>query len=154
MENNKEIISDLKGLINILNDGKEGYASASEITQSTELKGLFLNYAAQRSAFAEELKDHLEAHGGESENESGGVLGALHRTWIDIKQALSSKEDSAILGAIETGEKAAIEKFDTVLDDPSTHADHIELLQRQRTAIREALSEIQTYHHRLQNINE
>ncbi|WP_285058492.1 ferritin-like domain-containing protein [Pedobacter ginsengisoli] len=154
MGHNDEIISDLKGLINILNDGKEGYASASETTDSTELKGLFLNYAAQRSAFAEELKTHLAAHGGESENESGGVLGALHRTWIDIKQAFSSKEDSAILGAIETGEKAAIEKFDAVLDDPATHTDHIELLQRQRTAIREALSEIETYHHRIDNLND
>jgi len=154
MENNNEITNDLKGLINILNDGKEGYASASDTTESSELKGVFQTYAAQRSAFAEELKDHLAAHGAESDNESGGVLGALHRTWIDIKQALSSKEDSAILGAIETGEKAALEKFDAVLDHPETHADHIELLQRQRTAIREALSEIQTYHHRLENINE
>lgn len=154
MENNNEVISDLKGLINILNDGKEGYASASDTTDSTELKGLFLNYAAQRSAFAEELKAHLEAHGGQSDHKDGGVLGALHRTWIDIKQAFSSKEDSAILGAIETGEKAAINKFDAVLDDPSTHADHIDLLQHQRTAIREALSEIETYQHRLENLND
>lgn len=153
MENNNEIIGDLKGLVNILNDGKEGYTSAGETTESTELKSLFLTYAAQRAAFAEELKAHLAAHGGESDNESGGVLGALHRTWIDIKQAFSSKEDAAILGAIETGEQAAIDKFDAALDHPETHADHIELLQRQRTAIREALSEIQTYHHRLENIN-
>lgn len=154
MENNSEIIGDLKRLVNILNDGKEGYASAGETTESTELKGLFLNYAAQRAAFAEELKTHLAAHGGESDNESGGVLGALHRTWIDIKQAFSSTEDSAILGAIETGEQAAIDKFDSVLDHPEIHTDHIELLQRQRTAIRKALSEIQTYHHRLENISE
>jgi len=154
MENNNEIISDLKGLVNILNDGKEGYESASETTESVELKSVFLTYAAQRAAFAAELKAHLLQHGGESENEDGGVLGALHRTWIDIKQAFTSKEDTAILGAIETGEKAAIEKFDAVLEHPDTHADHIELLQRQRTGIREALSEIETYHNRLENINQ
>jgi len=154
MENNNEIISDLKGLVNILNDGKEGYQSAAETTESTELKSLFLNFSAQRAAYAAELKAHIAQHGGESENESGGVLGALHRTWIDIKQALTSKEDAAILGAIETGEKAAIEKFDKALEDPSTHADHITLLQKQRTGIREALSEIETYHHRLENLND
>jgi uncharacterized protein (TIGR02284 family) len=154
MENNNEVISDLKGLINILNDGKEGYASASETTESTELKGVFLTYSTQRAAFAEELRAHLHAHGGDSDNENGGVLGALHRTWIDIKQALSSKEDVSILSAIETGEKAAIEKFDAVLDDPSTHADHMELLQKQRTGIREALTEIETYRHRLENLND
>jgi len=154
MEDNKSIISDLKGLINILNDGKEGYQSASEITESIELQGLFLKYSAQRAAFADDLKVHLQKHGGESENETGGILGALHRTWIDIKQALTSKEDVAILNAIETGEKAALEKFDQTLDDPAAHTDHIELLQRQRTGIREALSEIETYRHRLENIDE
>ena len=154
MEDNKSIISDLKGLINILNDGKEGYQSASEITESIELQGLFLKYSAQRAAFADDLKVHLQKHGGDSENETGGILGALHRTWIDIKQALTSKEDVAILNAIETGEKAALNKFDAVLDDPETHSDHLELLQKQRTGIRMALSEIETYRHRLDNMNE
>lgn len=149
METNNEIISDLKGLVNIVNDGKEGYESASEATDSIELKGLFLKYSAQRAGYAMELKDHIAKHGGDSDNEDGGILGVLHRTWIDIKQALSSKEDVAILGAIETGEKAAIEKFDKALDDYESHADHIELLQRQRTGILEALKEIETYHQRL-----
>ncbi|MBB5644911.1 ferritin-like domain-containing protein [Pedobacter cryoconitis] len=149
MESNKEIISDLKGLVNIVNDGKEGYESASETTDSIELKGLFLKYSAQRAGYALELKEHIVQHGGDSENEDGGILGSLHRTWIDIKQALSSKEDAAILGAIETGEKAAIEKFDKCLEDYASHADHIGLLQKQRTGILEALREIETYHQRL-----
>lgn len=149
METNQKVISDLKGLVNIVNDGKEGYASASETTDSGELKSVFLKYAAQRAEFATELKEHIALHGGESENEEGGILGTLHRTWIDIKQALSSKEDAAILGAIETGEKVALEKYDAVLEDYVDHADHIVLLQRQRTGILEALKEIETYHLRL-----
>lgn len=149
METNQEIISDLKGLVNILNDGKEGYASAGEITESGELKAVFLKYSVQRAEYAAELKAHIAAHGGESDNEEGGILGALHRTWIDIKQALSSREDAAILDAIETGEKAAIEKYDKVLEDNTSHMDHLVLLQRQRTGILEALKEIETYHLRL-----
>nr|WP_068890296.1 PA2169 family four-helix-bundle protein [Pedobacter panaciterrae] len=149
METNREIISDLKGLVNIVNDGKEGYASASEATDSGELKAVFLKYSAQRADFADELKQHIAIHGGDSENEQGGLLGVLHRTWIDIKQAITSKEDAAILGAIETGEKAAIEKYDKVLEDYGSHLDHIVLLQRQRTGILEALKEIETYHLRL-----
>jgi len=149
METNQQIISDLKGLINIINDGKEGYASASETTDSIELKAVFLKYSAQRAGYALELKQHIAQHGGDSDNEEGGILGALHRTWIDIKQALSSKEDEAILSAIETGEKAAIEKYDKALEDYTSHADHIVLLQRQRTGILEALKEIETYHLRL-----
>ena len=145
MENDKEIISDLKGLVNIINDGKEGYESAAEATDNPELKALFAKYSAQRAVYAQELKSHIATHGGESTNDEGGVLGALHRTWIDIKQALSSKEDSAILEAVTTGEKAALEKYDSALENYVEHADHIELLRKQRNGIAEALSDIESY---------
>lgn len=149
METNITVINDLKGLVSILNDGKEGYLSASEVTDSIELKDVFLRFASQRIGYAEELKSHIALHGGNSENEEGGLLGILHRTWIDIKQALSSKEDEAILEAIETGEKTAIERYDELIDDEN-HTDHVELLQKQRTGILEALKEIETYHIRLE----
>lgn len=150
METNKKVVEDLKGLVNIVNDGKEGYLSASEVTDSIELKDLFLRLASQRIGYANELKNYITLYGGNSENEEGGILGVLHRTWIDIKQALSSREDEAILTAIETGEKAAIERYDNVLEDDINHADHINMLQRQRTGILEALKEIETYHIRLE----
>ena len=145
-----KVVEDLKSLVNILNDGKEGYLSASEVVNSLELKELFLRMASQRIGYANELKNHIALHGGDSENEDGGILGFLHRTWIDIKQALSSKEDEAILQAVETGEKTALEKYDTVLEDEVTHSDHIGLLQKQRTGILEALKEVETYHIRLE----
>lgn len=143
METNKEIISDLKELLSIVNDGKEGYESSSETTENIELKGVFLKYSAQRAAYAEELRAHIAVHGAEAENESGGVLGALHRTWIDIKEALSSKEDAAVLEAVVTGEKSAIETYDKYISDYVDHADHIELLKKQRAGVAEALVEIE-----------
>jgi len=145
MENDKEIISDLNGLVNIINDGKEGYESAAEATDNPELKALFAKYSAQRAVYAQELKSHIATHGGDSTNEDGGLLGVLHRTWIDIKQSLSSNEDSAILEAVTTGEKAAIEKYDIALKNYEEHADHIDLLQKQRTGIAEALASIESY---------
>lgn len=151
MENNTQIITDLHGLVAIVNDGKEGYQSASEATEKIELQGVFLKYAAQRAAYAEELKSHILIHGGESENESGGILGALHRTWIDIKQALSSKEDVAILEAVVTGEQAALKKYDEVIADRQDHADHLPLLQRQRQGILDALKEAETLLNHRQN---
>lgn len=146
METNRTMITDLKGLVNILNDGKEGYLNASELTENLQLKEMFLRFASQRIGFANELKSHIALHGANSENEEGGILGVLHRTWTDIKQALSSKEDEAILGAVATGERAAIEKYDSVLEDETLHTDHITLLQKQRTGILECLKEVESYH--------
>lgn len=146
MLQNKELISDLRGVIIVLNDGREGYLSATKGVNSVELKNLFFQLAAQREVFAAELQNHIRTHVDHNEHEQGEVLGALHRTWMDIKQSLSSREDDAILSAIETGEKAAIEKFDEVLDQSDLHADHLALLQKQRTGILESLKRIETYH--------
>jgi len=142
MESNREIVRDLKELLAILNDGKAGYETSSEATDKIELKGLFLKFAAQRAFFAQEMKDHIATHGGHAENEKGGVLGAIHRAWIDIKQALSSKEDKAILDAVATGEIAALQTYNRYIADYSDHADHIDLLRRQRDGIQDALQEV------------
>lgn len=144
MKNQEEIVSDLKGLINILNDGKVGYKEAVENVESPNLKSIFLEFSNQRYAYAEELKQHILQHGGESENDEGGVLGALHRAWLDIKDAFTSKNDSAILEAITTGEKAALDKYDEVLKNYENHADHHALLTKQREGIANALAKIES----------
>ncbi len=143
MENNQEIISDLKGLISIINDGREGYLSASESTENLELKAVFLKYVAERKLYEEELKAHIAKHGGDSGNDEGGILGAIHRTWIDIKEALTDKSESALLGAVVTGENAALAKYDSAIKDNELHADHLNLLTTQRNGIAEALKEIE-----------
>lgn len=135
IQQDEQVISDLKELINIDNDGKEGYLSASETTDNPKLKALFLTFSNERAAYAAELKAHILKHGGTSDNESGGILGVLHRAWIDVKQTLSSKEDAAILGAIETGEKAALEKYEKAMEDYAHHADHLQLLKSHRDGI-------------------
>ncbi|MFD0941060.1 PA2169 family four-helix-bundle protein [Pedobacter boryungensis] len=143
MENNQEIISDLKGLISIINDGKEGYMSAADSTDNVELKAVFAKYVAERKLYETELKAHLAKHGAASENDEGGILGAIHRTWIDIKEALTDKSETALLGAVITGEKAALEKYDMTIKDNELHSDHLNLLTSQRNGIAEALKEIE-----------
>jgi len=143
LKTKKEIINDLLEVLQLVNDGKEGYQSAAEATDTPELKALFLKFSGERIVYASELKEHIALHGKEAENESGGILGGLHRTWLTIKQALSSKEDQALLNAITTGEKAAIAKYDELIADVSNHADHLTLLQEQRAGIQAALTEIE-----------
>lgn len=143
MKTNEEIIDDLKGLVKIINDGKEGYESAAETVDAGELKTLFYGLSIERATYEADLKSQISTHGGESENESGGILGAIHRTWIDIKQAFTSNENAAILEAITTGEKAALAKYDDLLAHYTDHAYHYNLLRKQRDGIQEALTKIE-----------
>ncbi|MDN3547835.1 PA2169 family four-helix-bundle protein [Mucilaginibacter aquaedulcis] len=143
LKTKEEVINDLKELLALVNDGREGYLSASEATGNPELKALFAKFSGERIVYAAELKEHIAVHGGEADNEDGGILGGLHRTWLTIKQALSSKEDKAILTAITDGERAAIAKYDEYIADYADHADHLKLLQEQREGISAALSEVE-----------
>ncbi len=144
MKDQQEIVSDLKGLVSILNDGKVGYKEAVDNVESENLKSTFLELSNQRHAYAEELKAHIAQHGGDSDNDEGGVLGALHRAWLDIKEVFSSNEEGAILEAITTGEKAALDKYDEVLEDYRDHADHYALLTNQRQGIASSLAKIES----------
>jgi uncharacterized protein (TIGR02284 family) len=80
LKTKEEVISDLKELLALVNDGREGYQSASEATDNPELKALFAKFSGERIVYAAELKEHIAVHGGEADNEDGGILGGLHRT--------------------------------------------------------------------------
>jgi len=87
LKTKKEVINDLIDILQLVNDGKEGYQTAAESTDTPELKALFLQISGERIVYAAELKEHIALHGEEADNEKGGILGGLHRTWLTIKQA-------------------------------------------------------------------
>lgn len=143
LKSKSEVISDLKNLLVLINDGKEGYQSAADATTSPDLKAFFLKVAGERIVDASELTEHIAVHGGEASNEDGGVLGGLHRGWLAVKEVFSSKDDKAILNGITTGERAALAKYDQCIADYADHADHLDLLKEQREGIAEALKEVE-----------
>ncbi|OKS89685.1 PA2169 family four-helix-bundle protein [Mucilaginibacter polytrichastri] len=44
LKSKAEVIDYIKGLLSVINDGKEGYQSAAEATENTELKALFSKF--------------------------------------------------------------------------------------------------------------
>jgi uncharacterized protein (TIGR02284 family) len=139
-----EVISDLKELLELVNDGKEGYHTAAEATESQELKALFSKLSGERIVYAAELKEHIAKHGAEADNKNGGILGRLHRPWLSIEGPQTSKDHSSLIETIITGEKAVIAKYDELIADFAGHADHMELLKNQREGIQTALAEIES----------
>ncbi|MDF3077555.1 MAG: family four-helix-bundle protein [Sphingobacteriaceae bacterium] len=148
MENQSEkAVSGLKHLLSICNDGKEGYKNAAENVDSADLKALLHTYSIQRAEFASSLKTCIHQCGGDPDNNEGGPLGAIHRAWIDIKTALTSNDNKAVLDACITGEKAAIEAYDNVLEDTSISTETRQLLTTQRTGIQESLRNVEALEH-------
>lgn len=121
---NKNIIKTLNDLVEILRDGQHGYKTAAEDAKSPELAQLFTRYSSQRAEFVSQLQTRLASLGAEPEK-TGSVTGSMHRTWIDLKSALSKNEPHAVLSEAERGEDAAVDAFKKALD-----GDHLDLPTR------------------------
>ena len=143
MKNNTKTITDLKDLVLIVNDGKEGYKVAAEATGDLFLKELFLKLMQERMLFEQELKTALLKLGAVEENEKGGVLGFIHRSWLEIKDALNTRDEAAILNAIKTGEQAALHKYDFYIDHYADNQAELTLLLKHRSGILNALKEVE-----------
>jgi uncharacterized protein (TIGR02284 family) len=112
---NDEVISKLNGLIEICKDGQMGFQEASEGVERTDLKSYFSECSLQRSQFAGELQSLVRTLGGEPDD-SGSIAGSLHRGWINIKAAVTGKDEGSILNECERGEDSAKSAYKDALE--------------------------------------
>lgn len=141
-ETTKEAVSTLEGLISILEDGKLGYTNAAEHVENAAIKTDFLEYARERALFIVELQDEINKLGKSTDTSGGGPLGALHRTWIDIKSSFTGGDTEAIINACITGEEAAIEKYKMALEKNELEFNQIAIVSKQLNNIQITLEKI------------
>src|SRR5688572_16683857 len=113
---NDNVISTLNGLIETCKDGQQGFKTAAEGIKDSSVKSLFVEYSQQRAQFAGELQSEVRNLGGDPEN-TGSVAAALHRGWIDIKSAVTGKDEHAILSECERGEDSAVNTYQDALKE-------------------------------------
>lgn len=141
-ETTTETVKTLEGLISILEDGKLGYTNAAEHVENLAMKADFLDYARERALFIVELQDEINKLGKSTDTSGGGPLGALHRTWIDIKSAFTGGDTESIIKACITGEEAAIEKYKMALEDNNLEHSQVFIVSKQLNSIQNTLSQI------------
>ncbi len=133
---NDDVISTLNNLIETCKDGQNGFQTAAEGVERSDLKSLFYELGQQRSQFAGELQTLVRELGGDPES-TGSTSAAVHRGWINIKSLITGKDETAILNEAERGEdvaKAAYEKA-TKEQLPSNVAS---VVQQQATQVKAA----------------
>lgn len=133
---NDDVISTLNGLIETCKDGQEGFKEAAEGVERSDLKSLFFEFAQQRAQFAGELQTLVQSLGGDPEN-TGSIAGSLHRGWINIKSAVTGKDEAAILNECERGEDSAKNAYMEALES-DLPANVAETVQTQYSSIKAA----------------
>lgn len=142
---NDDVISMLNNLIETCKDGQEGFKAAAEGTQDSALKTLFYNYSQQRSQFAGGLQGEVRRLGGDPEK-TGSVAAAIHRGWIDIKSAVTGKNDTAIINECERGEDSAVSNYRDALES-NLPADVRSIVEQQFTDVKAAHDRIRDMKH-------
>lgn len=121
-------------------DATKGFDKAAENASSSELKNYFSTKSEERQNFATQLKTIVGITGEEIED-SGSLTGTAHRTWMDIKSLFSSDNDESMLEEAITGEKAAVDEYKEILEEPLPLGAK-EVLQRQLARIESGLNRI------------
>jgi len=106
----KDSVAVLNGLIETLKDGELGFQTAASDVTRPDLRQVLTDFSAQRAQFARALQYQVELTGEHPEG-SGSISGTVHRGWIDVKAAVSSRDDLAVLEECERGEDVAVQAF-------------------------------------------
>jgi uncharacterized protein (TIGR02284 family) len=131
-----DLLSTLNGLLETCRDGARGFRSAAEGVADINIRRLLESYAQQRTEFTAELEREVQRLGGDPADH-GHMAGVLHRGWINLKAAVTGKDDHAILGEAERGEDYAVRVYRQALDSGLT-ADLHGVVDRQCMQIQEA----------------
>jgi len=136
MATNDDVISTLNNLIETCKDGQTGFQTAAEGVNNSELKTLFYNYSQQRAQFAGELQNEVLRLGGDPEK-TGSIAASLHRGWINIKSAVTGKDDAAVIAECERGEDSAVSNYKDALKE-KVPADIRSVIEQQYAKVQEA----------------
>lgn len=143
METRKEIIAKLNQLLTRNYDAEKGYKEAAEDVEDPKLKKFFKTYVEQRYRFGHDLKGEIRNLGGDFEKGKGtSVSGDLHRKWMNLKKAIASNSEEAIVEECRKGEMTTWEDYNEALglqDLPPTTSS---LLRDHKTKIDEAVFQL------------
>lgn len=107
---NEETVSVLNDLVSTCVDGVEGFRTATDAVKNNEAKVLFQSRVRVIETSEAELKDAVRRLGGDPAKH-GHAVGSLHRGWVNIKSAVTGKNEEAILAEVIRGEEGAVEHY-------------------------------------------
>lgn len=134
-------ITVLNGLIKTTLDSRKGYREAAESVTSPTFSEMFTEFALDRGTVATQLQAEVTRLGGEPEDDSG-LLAAAHRAFMNLRDAITGRDDKAIIEEVERGEDFIKGKFEAALKDTA-------LAPATLTAITQAYVSVRNGHDRV-----
>ena len=131
-------IRTLNGLIATTIDSVDGYRTSAQDVQNPRFAELFTARASERSSVAEQLRAEVRKLGGNPEDD-GTVLASGHRAFVNLKAAVTGRDDQAIVNEVERGEDHIKAKYEAALKDDT-------LSPQSRTLVETAFASVKSGH--------
>jgi uncharacterized protein (TIGR02284 family) len=142
---NKEAISVLNTLVETCENGQKGFETAAEAVKDVRYKELLRRNSEQRGRFVTELQTEIMRLGGKPEDR-GTAAGAMHRGWIELRTAITSKDEKAVLAECERGEDHAVKAYKDALTKT--------LLENVRAIVARQSTEVQRAHDSMRSLRD
>src|SRR6478752_4678976 len=146
MIGDKDNIATLNTLTATLIDSVEGYRDAAQNTESGRFQELFRQMSNDRSTCVEDLRAEVRRLGGDAEDDQS-TMGSLHQRWLDLKAAITGRDDKAIINEVERGEDYLKAKFEAALKDDDLLGDSRSVVERAYQSVREGHDKVSALKH-------
>jgi uncharacterized protein (TIGR02284 family) len=144
MSNNSHDISTLNSLIATTIDSVDGYTEAAKDSDNSRFSAMFTSRAGERRQVATKLQQEVSRLGGNPEDD-GTVLAGAHRVFLNLKAAVTGKDDKAIVNEVEAGEDHIKAKFEDALEDA-------ELSPQVKAVVRECYGSVKEGHDEMRDL--
>ena len=113
MDNN-DVIDTLNTLIETSRDGDKGFTACADDAKDAALRAYFTICATRCRESVGTLEVLVKQYGGSPE-QSGSMLAPLSRAWLNLRAAISSDSDLAVLEECERAEDTAVHTYQHAL---------------------------------------
>jgi uncharacterized protein (TIGR02284 family) len=132
---NDHDVSVLNSLIETTIDSVDGYRhSAGEATSGTFTE-MFRQRAQERQQIVDRLRDKVRELGGTPEEE-GGLLAKAHRQFLSLRDAVTGRDDKAVIAEVDRGESYLNGKWEAALADTELSVDTQRLIRECYQSVR------------------
>lgn len=132
----ENVLTILHRLMETARDAERGFRTAIAAVNDPAIRRLFAAYAEQRAEFARELAGEVRRLGGTPQRR-GSVAGALHRALLNVRAAVTGRDEVAVLDEAERGEHAALRAYHEALAFRELPADVRSVIARQAARVEE-----------------
>lgn len=128
-------VSTLETLTTTLIDSINGYEDAATNSDNPRFQQIFRERASERRQVLEDLRSEVRRLGGDPPDD-GSLMGKTHQRWLDLKAAVTGRDDQQVINSVEAGEDYLKEKFETALNSGDLSGETRQAVERAYQSVR------------------